>query len=125
MSNTNTQTNNDASTTTEEQSLLIFVKSHSVGEDSKGRQKFDLRLSEEETQQLISELGKIKSRAKIQVHIGETSAFMFVKEVQERGAAFGAKKTSGSVSTGNGGGYKPRTSGDDVKSKLAAMKKQA
>jgi len=113
MSVEQTQDNADTST-------LIFVKSHSVGEDSKGRQKVDLRFSEEETKQIIAELGKIKSRAKIQVHIGETSAFLFVKEVQERGASFGAGKKGAS-----GNGYKPATGGADVRAKLAGMKKQA
>jgi len=96
---------------------LIFVKSHNVGEDSKGRYKLDLRFSEEETKMIIEELGKVKSRAKIQIHVGETSAFLFIKEVQERGAFFNKKPM-----TGGGNGYKPATGGADVKAKIASMK---
>ena len=120
MQSENTNTNSNTQQNEADTSTLIFVKSHSVGEDSKGRQKVDLRFSEEETKQIIAELSKIKSRAKIQVHIGETSAFLFVKEVQERGASFGPNKKSA-----GGNGYKPATGGADVRAKLAGMKKQA
>lgn len=76
----------------ESNETLIFVKSHGVGLDSKGRQKVDLRLSEEETATLISELAKIKKRAKLQIHIGESTAFMFIKEVQPKGEMMTKKK---------------------------------
>lgn len=76
-------------------SKLIFVKSASKGEDQKGREKLDLRFSEEETATLKEELSKIESKAKLQIHIGEgkygPSVFLFVKEVQDA-PAFGAKK---------------------------------
>lgn len=69
-----------------EKNPIVFAKSASVGEDSKGRQKIDLRFDEETTKLLIEELGKT-SKAKLQIHLGEgqygPSAFMFVKEVQE------------------------------------------
>jgi hypothetical protein len=95
-----------------EQNTLIFVKSHSVGTDSKGREKIDLRFSEDESKQIREELSKFTGRIKLQVHIGETSAFMFVKEVQEKGEAFikGAPKAGLSANT---------------KAKLAAFKSQA
>lgn len=81
---------------------LIFVKSKSVGTDSKGRTKVDLRFSAEETQQIIEELSKIKERVKIQLHYNDDTAFIFVKEVQERGETFSKKATgkTSSVSTG-------------------------
>lgn len=82
-------------------SKLIFVKSASKGEDSKGREKLDLRFSEEETASLKEELSKIEGKAKLQIHIGEgkygPSVFLFVKEVQDA-PAFGAKKPTVAVS---------------------------
>lgn len=93
-----------ASATTElPKDTLIFVKSKSVGEDSKGRTKLDLRFSEEETKQIIEELGKIKARVKLQIHYSDDTAFLFVKEVQEKGETFVKKAVSpkaGAVATG-------------------------
>lgn len=84
-------------------SKLIFVKSASKGEDSKGREKLDLRFSEEETASLIEELGKIQKQAKLQIHIGEgkfgPSVFLFVKEVQDNPAFGGAKKVEATSAT--------------------------
>jgi hypothetical protein len=85
----------------EADSRLIFVSSSSIGEDSKGRQKVDLRFNEEETQAVLEELTKIKEagkRLKLQVHIGEQTAFMFVKEVMSRQEA--AAKKQAAVSAG-------------------------
>lgn len=88
---------------------LIFVKSHSSGLDSKGRNKLDLRFSEEETKTIIEELGKIKARAKIQIHYSDNTAFLFIKEVAEKGVGF-AKKTGNTSQMA------------DVKSKVQAFK---
>lgn len=113
------QQQNNGSTNGGDQSTdkLLFVKATSVGEDSKGRQKIDLRLSIEETEALRQELAN-KSRAKIQLHIGEgtygPTAFFFVKEVQEKVA-------------GAGGGYqKPAATKASVNtaSKIEALKKK-
>lgn len=98
-----------ATTPQESTEKLIFVKSHSSGTDSKGRNKLDLRFSEEETKMVIEELGKIKSRAKIQLHYSDNTAFLFIKEVQEKGASFQKKSTSGANAA-------------DVKSKVQAFK---
>lgn len=87
---------------------LIFVKSSSVGEDSKGRTKLDLRFSEEETSQLREELSKISSRAKLQIHYTETGAFLFVKEVQAPGSMLNKAATS---------------TGKNVKDKIEALRK--
>lgn len=90
-------------TTTEQQgdSKLIFVRSSSKGEDSKGREKLDLRFSEEETASLKEELSKIEGKAKLQIHIGEgkygPSVFLFVKEVQDA-PAFVAKNPTANQS---------------------------
>lgn len=93
-------------TTDQAKDTLIFVKSKSVGQDSKGRTKVDLRFSESETAQIKEELAKINSRVKLQIHIDleeeQSSAFIFIKEVQEKGAAFGAKKPAfGSKTSAN------------------------
>lgn len=79
---------------------LIFVKSKSVGTDSKGRTKLDLRFSAEETQQILAELAKIKERVKLQIHYSDDTAFLFVKEVQERGETFVKKASNGSKPAG-------------------------
>lgn len=93
--------------------VMIFTKSASVGVDSKGREKVDLRFTDEQTKQLIAELTG-KTAAKLQIHIGEgqygPSAFLFVKEVQERSAGGPQKKGAG-PSAG-------------TKDKIAALKKQ-
>lgn len=97
------QTGAVAATETLPKDTLIFVKSKSVGEDSKGRTKLDLRFSEEETKQIIEELGKIKARVKLQIHYSDETAFLFVKEVQEKGEVFSKKASApkaAAVSTG-------------------------
>lgn len=94
---------------------LIFVKSKSVGTDSKGRTKLDLRFSAEETQQILAELAKIKERVKLQIHYSDDTAFLFVKEVQERGETF-VKKAATSA-PGKSGGVASGTS-----SRIAALK---
>lgn len=88
---TETTMENKAAGTELPKDTLIFVKSKSVGEDSKGRTKLDLRFSEEETKQIIEELGKIKARVKLQIHYSDETAFLFVKEVQEKGETFSKK----------------------------------
>lgn len=103
----------EGSTTELPKDTLIFVKSKSVGEDSKGRTKLDLRFSEDETKQLLSEMAKIKERVKLQIHYSEETAFVFVKEVQERGVAF-VKKAAPAVK----GAVSPTTA-----AKVAALKK--
>lgn len=80
---------------------LIFVKSKSLGEDSKGRTKLDLRFSEEATEQIKAELAKC-SKVKFQIHYSEDNAFIFVKQVQERGATFTKSKTVTAASPGKG-----------------------
>jgi hypothetical protein len=96
-----------------EKNTIIFAKSASVGEDSKGRQKIDVRLDEETTKLLKEELSKT-TKAKIQLHLGEgqygPSAFMFVKEVQER-------------QSGGGGSFKKPSASSAVKSKIEGLKK--
>lgn len=99
MDTTNQAASASGEATTEQQKdVLIFVKSKSVGQDSKGRTKVDLRFSESETAQIKEELAKINSRVKLQIHIDledeQSSAFIFIKEVQEKGAAFAPKKSS-------------------------------
>lgn len=93
----------------QEKNTIVFAKSASVGEDSKGRQKIDLRLDEETTKVLKEELSKT-TKAKLQIHLSEgqfgPSAFMFVKEVQERQA----------------GGFKKPGASSAVKSKIDGLK---
>ena len=101
---------------------VIFSKSTSVKEDSKGRNQLSLLLSEDETKQLteaIAQINTLGARAKLQIHFTEDNSFFFIKEVQPKGATFTKKAGVG------GGGYKPKTGGADVAAKLAAMKKQA
>jgi len=100
-----TQEQNSGTTQAElPKDTLIFVKSKSVGTDSKGRTKLDLRFSAEETQQILAELAKIKERVKLQIHFSEETAFLFVKEVQEKGETFVKKaaspKAAGGVAAG-------------------------
>lgn len=103
---------------------LIFVKSHTLGEDSKGRTKLDLKFSPEETKQVIEELAKIKDRAKIQIHIGETSAFLFVKEVMTMEEVRAARTAAGKSNfRPNGGGFKPAVGSQAVKDKISKMTK--
>lgn len=98
------ETNQGAETQEQVKDTLIFVKSKSVGEDSKGRTKVDLRFSEEETKQILAEMAKIKARVKLQIHYSDDTAFLFVKEVQERGETFvkkaGAAPKAASVASG-------------------------
>lgn len=108
----------EQSNETQSNDKLLFVKATSVGEDSKGRQKIDLRFSEEETVALKEELSKIEGRAKLQIHVGEgqygPSAFLFVKTVQEK--ADGAR---------SGGGFKKSSAPSSVTTdKIAALKKK-
>lgn len=85
-------------------STLIFVKSSSYGVDSKGRDKLDLRFSEEETATLKEELSKINSKAKLQIHINQEgkygpSVFLFVKEVGEMPANKNSRVKSSGVAS--------------------------
>lgn len=118
MDTTNQAASASGEATTEQaKDTLIFVKSKSVGQDSKGRTKVDLRFSESETAQIKEELAKINSRVKLQIHIDleeeQSSAFIFIKEVQEKGAAFGTKKPA----------FGPKTSASPaVSDKVAALK---
>lgn len=102
----------------QQKDTIIFVKAVGVGEDSKQRQKIDLRFSEEETLQLIIELAKIKSRAKLQIHLGEgeygPTAFLYVKEVMTMEEVRAAKKTN-----------KGNSLSADKKSKISALKNNA
>ena len=81
------------------ESKLICVKSASLGEDSKGRMKIDLRFSDEETESLKEELSKVSSRAKFQIHLSEEgkygpSVFLFIKEVSTEKPAFNKAATN-------------------------------
>lgn len=106
----------EETSTQQADSKLIFVKAASKGEDSKGREKLDLRFSEEETATLKEELSKIEGRAKLQIHIGEgtygPSVFLFVKEVQEA-PAYSSKKQQGGASA------------NTQAAKIAALKKNS
>jgi hypothetical protein len=104
-------------------SPMIFSKSSGIGEDNKGRTKVHLLLSDEESKMLAESVNLLVSggkRVKIQIHLTDDNAFFFIKEVQPKGAAFSKK-----ASTGGASGYKPATGGNDVRSKIAGMKKQA
>lgn len=102
---------------------LIFVKSHTLGEDSKGRTKLDLKFSPEETKQVIAELAKIKDRAKIQIHIGETSAFLFVKEVMTMEEVRAARTAAGKSNIRPNNGFKPAVGSQAVRDKISKMTK--
>jgi hypothetical protein len=103
---------------------IIFTKSVKRGLDSKDREMIGLILDEEQTKQLIEELGKIQSRAKVQIHLYESTSnqgrkfdagFFFVKEVQEAPTGAAPQRASG-----------PATAGvsSASKAKIAALKKQ-
>lgn len=99
---------------------IIFSKSTNLGQDSKGKEKLSMLLDEEQTEMLVEAVNHVKSlgkRIKLQIHYTEDNSFIFIKEVQPPGARLAKKGGSSS--------YKPVTSGDDVKAKIAGMKKQA
>ncbi len=110
------QQNNNGGAQQQDDGKLIFCKSHSVGTDKKGRNKLDLRFSEEETQAILAEFKKIDKRVKLQVHFEDGgTAFMFVKEVQPAGVKFGG---------GGSGARKPTTPAvsSSTSSKIAKLK---
>lgn len=86
---------------------IIFTKTVLKGVSKAGRERIQLLLSEEQTKQLLEEVSKIKSRAKIDMHLYEQegprgafdTGFFFVKEIQE-GPSFGGAKKSASAKTG-------------------------
>ena len=97
---------------------MITTKSTTLGESSKGANRLTISLPQEQVQALITELGKILENprgVKLDIHTAKRqgprgeflSSFMFVKGIQEFGAAVAtpAKK----------GAYKP-TSGPSAKS---------
>ena len=98
---------------------IIFTKTVLKGVSKAGRDRIQLLLSEEQTKQLLEEVSKIKSRAKIDMHLYEQegpsgafdTGFFFVKEIQERPFA----KKSGAPAA---------KSSVDQSSKIAALKQK-
>jgi len=116
MSETN---NNSTQAETSEfySSGIIFSKSTNLSTDSKGRNQVSMLLSEEQTAQLIEAVEKIKSlgkRAKLQVHYTDDNSFLFIKEVQPKGAGF--KKTAGGAPMASKGA-------EGIRSKIAGIKR--
>lgn len=78
---------------------IIFTKTVLKGVSKAGRDRVQLLLSEEQTKQLLEEVSKIKTRAKIDIHLYEQegprgafdTGFFFVKEIQEFGASSGGR----------------------------------
>lgn len=96
---------------------IIFSKSTNLGVDSKGKEKLSMLLDEAATEALIEAVNHVKSlgkRIKLQVHYTEDNSFLFVKEVQPKGAGFTKAKT---------GGARPGAASADIKSKIANMKR--
>lgn len=103
-------------------SPIIFSKSTNLGQDSKGKDKLTILLDEAQTDMLAEAVNYVKSlgkRIKLQMHYTADNSFLFVKEVQPKGATF-TKKTGGGSSS-----FRPATGGADIKAKIAGMKKQA
>lgn len=97
---------------------IIFSKSTNLGVDSKGKEKLSMLLDEAATEALIEAVNHVKSlgkRIKLQVHYTEDNSFLFVKEVQPKGAGFIKAKTAG--------GTRPGAASADVKAKIASMKR--
>ena len=98
---------------------IIFTKTVLKGVSKAGRDRVQLLLSEEDTKKLMEDVSKIKTRAKIDIHLYEQegprgtfdTAFFFVKEIQDFGTTPGGayKKASSAVS-------------DTTKSKIESLK---
>lgn len=96
-------------------SPIIFSKSTNLGVDSKGKEKLSMLLDEAQTEMLVEAVNHVKSlgkRIKLQVHYTEDNSFLFIKEVQPKGAGFVKAKAGGA-----------RTAGADIKAKIASMKR--
>lgn len=98
---------------------IIFTKTVLKGVSKAGRDRVQLLLSEEQTQTLIAEVSKLKTRGKIDIHLYEQegprgafdTGFFFIKEIQEGPVA----KKSGAPAA---------KSSVDQSSKIAALKQK-
>lgn len=97
---------------------IIFSKSTNLGVDSKGKEKLSMLLDEAQTDMLVAAVNHVKSlgkRIKLQIHYTEENSFLFIKEVQPKGAGFAKAKAAG--------GARPGAASADIKSKIANMKR--
>lgn len=114
----NEQTTNNNNETGEQ---IIFTKTVLKGVSKAGRDRVQLLLSEEQTQTLIEEVTKLKTRGKIDIHLYEQegprgafdTGFFFVKEIQEGPFAKGGKSAAPA-----------KSGGVDQAAKIAALKQK-